>query len=101
MTPEHESATDPERRREYEQTLMRIGRRMQALGQLFEQNPARLVAKGADADPEITGSHPIQIEMDDLRALFDTDTPGNVGQLLAEYHSLLGRLKGGADGQRS
>lgn len=101
MTPEHEGTTDSERRREYEQTLMRIGRRMQALGQLFEQNPARLVAKGVEPDLQITGSHPIQIEMDDLRALFDVNTPGNVGQLLAEYHALLGRLKGGVDGQTS
>jgi hypothetical protein len=93
QTPDEGGTTDSERRREYEQALMRIGRRMQALGQLFEQNPARLVAKGVEPDPEITGSHPVQIEMDDLRAMFDVNAGGNVGQLLAQYHALLGRLK--------
>jgi hypothetical protein len=94
QTPDKSGITDSERRREYEQALMRIGRRMQALGQLFEQNPAKLVAKGVEPDPQITGSHPVQIDMDELRALFDVDFPGNVRQLLTEYHALLGRLKG-------
>lgn len=94
MASDHqEKTTDSGQRREYEQTLMRIGRRMQALGQLFEQNPARLVATGVEPDPEITGSHPVRVEMDDMRAMFDVNAPGNVGQLLAEYHALLRRLK--------
>jgi hypothetical protein len=70
---------------------MRIGRRLQALGQLLEQGPTRLVGKGFDFDASITGPRPVQIEMDELRAVFDRNSSGNVGRLLADYHAILAR----------
>jgi alkanesulfonate monooxygenase SsuD/methylene tetrahydromethanopterin reductase-like flavin-dependent oxidoreductase (luciferase family) len=76
-------------RRQYEQALMRAGRRLQSLGQLLEQDPTRVVGKGFDFDPQITGPRPLQIEMDELRAMFDPQSPTNVGRLLAEYQSLV------------
>ena len=45
-----------EDRRHYEQALMRAGRRLQSLGQLLEQDPKRLVGKGFDFDPTVTGT---------------------------------------------
>jgi hypothetical protein len=68
---------------------MRVGRRLQALGQLLEQDPNRLVGKGFDYDTSVVGQHPVQIEMDELRALFDPASPQNVGRLLAEYQALI------------
>jgi len=68
---------------------MRTGRRLQSLGQLLEQDPHRVVGKGFDFDPRITGPRPLQIEMDELRALFDPQSPQNIGRLLAEYQQLL------------
>ena len=80
-------------RRQYEQALMRAGRRLQSLGQLLEQDPTRVVGKGFDFDPQITGPRPLQIEMDELRALFDPESPQNVGLLLAEYQKLVASEK--------
>jgi hypothetical protein len=74
-------------RREYEQALMRVGRRLQALGQLLEQGPTRLIGKGFDFDPQVTGPRPVQIDMDELRNTFDRLAPQNVGRLLAEYQA--------------
>jgi hypothetical protein len=78
-------------RRQYEQNLMRIGRRLQALGQLLEQDPTRLVGKGFAFDASITGPRPVQVEMDELRGLFEPSSPNNVGRLLADYQALLAR----------
>lgn len=83
-----------EDRRQYEQALMRAGRRLQSLGQLLEQDPTRVVGKGFGFDPSVTGARPLQIEMDELRAMFDPSSPQNVGLLLAEYQSLVAREKG-------
>lgn len=83
--------SDADERRKYEQHLMRIGRRLQALGQLLEQDPTRLVGKGFDFDTSITGPRPVQIEMDELRAIFEPSAPDNVGQLLADYQALRAR----------
>lgn len=80
-------------KRQYEQALMRAGRRLQSVGQLLEQDPARVVGKGFDFDPDITGPRPLQIELDEMRAMFDPQAPQNVGQLLAEYQQLLARDK--------
>ena len=80
----------------YEQRLMRIGRRLQSLGQVLEQAPARIVAKGFPSDTSITGDRPVQIEMDELRALFDEANDENVGALLREYHAVLRAQRGGA-----
>jgi hypothetical protein len=80
-------------RARYEQRLMRIGRRLQSLGQVLEQAPARIVAKGFPSDASITGDRPVVIEMDELRALFDASNEENVGILLREYHEVL-RAKG-------
>jgi hypothetical protein len=76
-------------KRQYEQALMRVGRRLQSLGQLLEQDPKRVVGKGFPVKPEITGPRPLEIDLDDLRGLFDASAPQNVGRLLAEYQSLL------------
>jgi len=80
-------------RRRYEQQLMRIGRRLEAIGQLLVQDPSRMAGKGFDFNESVTGSRPVQIEMDELRNLFDRGTDGNVGSLLSEYHSVLARQK--------
>jgi len=68
---------------------MRIGRRLQSLGQVLEQAPARIVAKGFLSDASVTGDRPVVIEMDELRALFDEANGENVGVLLREYHEVL------------
>lgn len=80
-----------EDRRQYEQALMRAGRRLQSLGQLLEQDPKRVVGKGFDFNPAVTGPRPLQIEMDELRALFDPQSPQNVARLLAEYQQMVAR----------
>ena len=82
-------------RRQYEQALMRIGRRLQSTGQLLEQDPARLVAKGYDFDASVTGARPLLIDLDELRTFFDADSAQNVGRLLQEYQALLAREKQG------
>ena len=87
-----QSSLSDERRR-YEQQLMRIGRRLEAIGQLLVQDPSRMVAKGFDFDASVTGSRPVQIEMGELRDLFDDTAAGNVGKLLVEYHAVLARQK--------
>jgi hypothetical protein len=76
----------------YEQTLMRMGRKLQSLGQLLEQAPSHLVAKGFPSDPEINGNRPVIIDMDEMKALFDTASTKNVADTLREYHDLLRRL---------
>ena len=76
-------------KRQYEQALMRVGRRLQSLGQLLEQDPHRVVAKGFAFRPEITGQRPLEVDLDELRGFFDANAPQNVGRLLAEYQSLL------------
>jgi hypothetical protein len=82
-----------EEKAKYEKTLMRMGRKLQSLGQLLEQAPSHLVAKGFSSDPSINGNRPVIIEMDELKALFDTTSPNNVGDTLREYHDLLRRLR--------
>jgi hypothetical protein len=81
--------------RQYEQTLTRIGRRLEALGQLLVQDPARVVGKGLGSDPTVTGQRPVEIDMNELRQLFDPAEPKNIGQLLSEYHAALARAKQG------
>jgi hypothetical protein len=76
-------------KRQYEQALMRAGRRLQSLGQLLEQDPKRVVGKGFPIRPDVTGQRPLEIDLEDLRRLFDPTSPHNVGRLLAEYQSLL------------
>jgi hypothetical protein len=76
----------------YEQTLMRMGRKLQSLGQLLEQAPSHLVAKGFPSDPAINGNRPVIIDMDEMKALFDTASTKNVADTLREYHDLLRRL---------
>jgi hypothetical protein len=76
-----------------EQTLMRMGRKLQSLGQLLEQAPSHLVAKGFPTDPAINGNRPAIIDMDELKAFFDTTAERNVGTTLSEYHDLLRRLR--------
>ena len=80
-------------RRGYEQALMRIGRRLQSTGQLLEQDPTRLVAKGFAFDESVTGARPLQIDLDELRGFFDLATLQNVGRLLQEYQALLAQEK--------
>jgi hypothetical protein len=82
-------------KRQYEQALMRAGRRLQSLGQLLEQDPTRVVGKGFPIKPEVTGPRPLEVDLDDLRHLFDASSPQNVGRLLAEYQSLLATEKCG------
>lgn len=74
---------------------MRVGRRLQSLGQLLEQAPWHLVVKGAPVDPEVHGNRPAEIDLDELRTLFDPMAPGNVATMLREYHDLLRRLRKG------
>jgi len=85
---------DAEDKAKYEQTLMRMGRKLQSLGQLLEQAPSHLVAKGFPTDPSINGNRPVIIDMDEMKALFDADAARNVGDTLREYHDLLRRLSG-------
>lgn len=73
---------------------MRVGRKLQSMGQLLEQAPSHLVAKGFPTDPSITGPRPLVIDMDEMRALFDPSSAKNVGEMLREYHELLQRLRG-------
>lgn len=80
-------------RRGYEQALMRIGRRLQSTGQLLEQDPTRVTAKGATFDESVTGARPLQIDLDELRGFFDAASALNVGKLLHEYQALLAREK--------
>ncbi len=80
-------------RRQYEQALMRIGRRLQSTGQLLEQDPTRLAAKGYSFDESVTGARPLQIDLDELRGFFDPASAQNVGKLLQEYQALLAREK--------
>jgi len=82
-------------RRQYEQALMRIGRRLQSTGQLLEQDPTRLAAKGFEFDESITGARPLQIDLEELRGFFDLESAQNVGKLLQEYQALLAREKQG------
>jgi hypothetical protein len=83
-------------RRQYEQALMRIGRRLQSTGQLLEQDPTRLAAKGYEFDESITGARPLQIDLDELRGFFEPRSAQNVGKLLQEYQALLAREKRGS-----
>lgn len=80
-------------RERYEQSLMRVGRKLQSLGQLLEQAPAHLVAKGFPSDPSVNGNRPVQIDLDELRELFDPSSPRCVGPLLHSYHELLLKLR--------
>ncbi len=84
---------DMSERERYEQTLMRVGRRLQSLGQLLEQAPAHLVGKGYAADPSVTGGRPVEIDLDELRELFDRASDRCVGTVLQRYHDLLLKLK--------
>jgi hypothetical protein len=77
----------------HEQALMRVGRKLQSLGQLLEQAPSHLVTKGTPTDPVINGNRPVVIDMNEMRALFDPSAPRNIGDLLREYHDLLLRLR--------
>ena len=88
MKPEEQSD-----RQRYEQTLMRTGRKLQSLGQLLEQAPAHLVAKGFPSDESVTGNRPAQVDLDELRALFDPASPTCVGLVLQRYHELLAALR--------
>jgi hypothetical protein len=80
-------------RRQYEQALMRIGRRLQSTGQLLEQDPTRLAAKGFSFIESVTGARPLQIDLDELRGFFDLSSAQNVGKLLQEYQALLAKEK--------
>jgi len=84
---------DLSERQRYEQTLMRTGRKLQSLGQLLEQAPAHLVAKGYPTEESVTGGRPVQIDLDEMRELFDPASPKCVGDVLRQYHELLARLK--------
>jgi hypothetical protein len=92
-----EGIGDKDERAKREQTLMRIGRKLQSLGQLLEQAPSHLVAKGYPSDPSINGNRPVLIDMDELRELFDAGSPTNVGELLHQYHDLLAHLRASND----
>ncbi len=72
---------------------MRTGRKLQSLGQLLEQAPAHLVAKGFPSSEAVTGSRPAQIDLDELRELFDPGSAKCVGPLLQRYHELLAKEK--------
>jgi hypothetical protein len=76
-------------KRQYEQALMRAGRRLQSLGQLLEQDPKRLVGKGYPFKPEVTGARPLEVDLEELRGFFDPDSMQNLGRLLSEYQSLI------------
>ncbi len=86
---------DLSERERLEQSLMRIGRKLQSLGQLLEQAPSHLVVKGDNANPEISGPRPVQIDLDEMRDLFNPDSSGGVGQVLRSYHDLLQKLRAG------
>jgi hypothetical protein len=76
-------------RERFEQSLMRIGRKLQSIGQLLDQAPAHITAKGFAADDAVTGGRPVVIDLDEMRELFDPASPRCVGAVLAEYHALL------------
>lgn len=85
---------DLSERERLEQSLMRIGRKLQSLGQLLEQAPSHLVVKGDSADPAIAGPRPVQIDLDEMRDLFNPESSRGVGQALRSYHELLQKLRG-------
>lgn len=72
---------------------MRVGRRLQSIGQLLEQAPARIVAKGFPRDEAVTGARPVEIDLAELRALFEESAPENVGALLHEYQEVLAKAR--------
>ena len=76
-------------REKYEQSLMRIGRKLQSIGQLLDQAPAHIMAKGFAADDAVTGGRPVVIDLDEMRELFDPSSPRCVGAVLSQYHALL------------
>jgi hypothetical protein len=76
-------------KRQYEQALMRAGRRLQSLGQLLEQDPKRVVARGFPIQTAVSGARPLELDLDELRNMFDPQAAQNVGRLLAEYQHLL------------
>jgi hypothetical protein len=80
-------------KRQYEQALMRAGRRLQSLGQLLEQDPTRVVAKGFPITTEVTGPRPLEVDMNELGGLFDAQASHNIGRLLAEYQQMIAREK--------
>jgi hypothetical protein len=84
---------DAAERTRQEQALMRVGRKLQSLGQLLEQAPSHLIPKGDTPDPEVNGNRPAVVEMEELRTLFDAGAPHNVAELLREYHALMKRLR--------
>ena len=91
MTASNGEGTVFSDKRQYEQALMRAGRRLQSLGQLLEQDPKRIVAKGFPIQAEVSGARPLEVDLEELRVLFDTQAPTNVGRLLAEYQQVLAR----------
>ncbi len=94
MTASSGEGTAFTEKRQYEQALMRAGRRLQSLGQLLEQDPTRVVAKGYPVRTEVTGARPLEVDLDELRGFFDTSSAQNVGRLLAEYQGLLAAERG-------
>ena len=93
MTSSSGEGTVFSEKRQYEQALMRAGRRLQSLGQLLEQDPTRLVAKGFPVQAEVSGARPLEVDLDELRGFFDLASQTNIGRLLAEYQQLLAQDK--------
>ena len=52
-----------------------------------------MVGKGFDFDDSMTGPRPVQIEMEELKGLFDQTADGNVGKILTEYHLVLAKQR--------
>ena len=93
MTASGGEGTVSTEKRQYEQALMRVGRRLQSLGQLLEQDPHRVVAKGFPFKTEVSGQRPLEVDLEELRGFFDASSAQNVGRLLSEYQSLLAAEK--------
>jgi len=79
-----------------EQQIRRIGRRLQAVGQLLDQNPRRLIPP--DCEGATAGPSGLLLDVAELHALLDPSNPNGVSQLLCRYHSLAGTVSGAETG---
>jgi hypothetical protein len=77
-----------------ERQLRRIGRRLQAVGQLLDQNPRKLITPDCENAPTGSRSRALLLDVTELRGFFDPSNPDGVSQLLCRYHTLTAAVSG-------